>query len=317
MEEDKKRVNKEYIGINSFLLCGIIKILHMRKLEAKMAIKIVTDSTSYIPKEYLDKYDISVVSLNVILDNESHREVDLDNIEFYKKMDASCEIPTSSQPSMDEVHKVFLEKVKEGNDVIGIFLSSDMSGTYSSAHLVKNMILEEYPEAKIEIIDSRTNCMQMGFQVIEAAKAVEEGKSMEEVVAVVNHVIENSRFLFVPDTLKYLKKGGRIGGASALFGTILQIKPILTVENGVTTVFDKVRTKKKAIDCIVSKVLKDIQDKGFGGVIVHHINCENEGLQLAKTLEDKLNVPVHIQSIGPIIGLHVGPGSIGVAYFTK
>lgn len=282
-----------------------------------MGVKIVTDSTCYLPKEYLEKYDISIVSLNVILNGNSYREVDLDNVDFYEKMNESGEIPTSSQPSMDEVHKVFLEKASEGHDIVGIFLSSDMSGTFSSAHIVKDMILEEYPDAKIELIDSRTNCMQMGFQALQGARAASEGKSIEEVVEVVRNVIDNSRFLFVPDTLKYLKKGGRIGGASALFGTILQIRPILTVENGVTTVFEKVRTKKKAVDEIVKKVISDIELKGLGEVIVHHINCENEGLELAKILGERLNIEVKIQSIGPIIGLHVGPGSIGVAYFTK
>ena len=282
-----------------------------------MGVKIVTDSTCYIPNELVDEYDISIVSLNVVLNGDSYREVDLDNVEFYKMMDESGEIPTSSQPSMDELLKLFKEKISNGDDVVGIFLSSDMSGTYSSSHLVKEMVLEEYPNAKIELIDSRTNCMQMGFQALQAARAAREGKSIEEVVAAAKKVIDTSRFLFVPDTLKYLKKGGRIGGASALFGTILQIKPILTVENGQTTVFDKVRTKKRAVDTIVNKVMKDIEVNGLGEVIVHHINCEDEGLEIAKRLEEKLGRSVGIQSIGPIIGLHVGPGSIGVAYYTQ
>ncbi|MGG7179290.1 DegV family protein [Clostridium paraputrificum] len=282
-----------------------------------MGVKIITDSTGYIPKELVDEYDISIVSLNVVLNGESYREVDLDNVEFYKMMDESGEIPTSSQPSMDELLKLFKAKVSNGDDVVGIFLSSDMSGTYSSSHLVKEMVLEEYPDARIELIDSRTNCMQMGFQALQAARAAKEGKSIEEVVSVAKKVIDTSRFLFVPDTLKYLKKGGRIGGASALFGTILQIRPILTVERGQTTVFDKVRTKKKAVDTIVNKVIKDIDANGLGEVIVHHINCEDEGLELAKRLEEKLGRAVGIQSIGPIIGLHVGPGSIGVAYYTE
>ena len=145
----------------------------------------------------------------------------------------------------------------------------------------------------------------MGIEEIKKAK--EEAKK----------VINISKFLFVPDTLKYLKKGGRIGGASALFGTILQIKPILTVQNGETSVYEKVRTKKKAVEVILKKVLDDMTEKGLGEVIVHHINCEEEGLELAKRLENELKIPVKIQSIGATIGLHVGPGSIGVAYYTK
>ena len=282
-----------------------------------MAIKIVTDSTSYIPEEFINKYDISVVSLNVIMNGESIREVDLDNETFYSKMEESTEIPSSSQPSPDEIYNTFENIIKEGNSIVGIFISSDMSGTISSANLIKNMLLEKYPTAHIEIIDSRSNCMQMGYVAIEAAKAAAAGKSMEEVINVCTSVINNSRFLFTPDTLDYLKKGGRIGGASALLGTLFQIKPILTVCDGKTTVFTKVRTKKKAVDTLVTTLVNDLQGKELSGVIVHHINCQDEGLSLAAKIKKQLGVDVQIDTIGPIIGLHVGPGSIGVAYFTK
>lgn len=282
-----------------------------------MAVKIITDSTSYIPKELVKKLDITVVSLNVILNGESYKEVNLENKEFYEKMNLSGEIPTSSQPGMDELLKVFKEKIDNGDEVLAIFISAKMSGTYSSAHLVKNMVLEDYKDARIEIFDSSTNCMQMGFIAVEAAKAAINRKTMEEVIKVAQSVKENSRFLFVPDTLKYLQKGGRIGKASALLGGIFQIRPILTVENGETTVFEKVRTKKKAVDTILNKVVDECNNKGIGNVIVHHINCEDEGMELAKKLEEKLKIHVDIQSIGPVIGVHVGPGAIGVAYFTK
>lgn len=282
-----------------------------------MAIKIVTDSTSYIPEEFINKYDISVVSLNVLMNGVSTREIDLDNETFYSKMKESNEIPSSSQPSPDEIYNTFENIIKEGNSIVGIFISSDMSGTVSSANLIKNMLLEKYPTAHIEIVDSRSNCMQMGYVAIEAAKAAAAGKSMDEVIDVCTSVINNSRFLFTPDTLDYLKKGGRIGGASALLGTLFQIKPILTVCDGKTTVFTKVRTKKKAVDTLVNTLVSDLQGKELGGVIVHHINCPNEGLSLAEKIKEKLNVDVQIDTIGPIIGLHVGPGSIGIAYFTK
>lgn len=282
-----------------------------------MAIKIVTDSTSYIPVEFINKYDISVVSLNVIMNGESTREIDLDTETFYSKLEESNEIPSSSQPSPDEIYNTFETLIKEGNSIVGIFISSDMSGTVSSANLIKNMLLEKYPTAQIEIVDSRSNCMQMGYVAIEAAKAAKSGKSLKEVLKVCNSVINNSRFLFTPDTLEYLKKGGRIGGASALLGTLFQIKPILTVLDGKTTVFTKVRTKKKAVDTLVNTLVSDLEGKELGGVIVHHINCPAEGLMLAEKIKEKIGVPVEIDTIGPIIGLHVGPGSIGIAYFTK
>jgi len=280
-----------------------------------LSVKIIADSTCYLPQEYIDKYKVAIVSLNVLLNGNSYRETDLSNNWFYNEMAKSATIPTSSQPSIEDLYNAVETEIKAGNDVVGIFLSSDMSGTFSTSNLVKNMILENYPDANIKMIDSRSNCMQAGFAVLEAAKAAYENKSLDEVVSIAKNVIENSKFIFVPDTLEYLKKGGRIGGAAALFGSLLQIRPILTVEDGKTTVFTKVRTKKKAIDKIVNTILEQNSKSPIKGLIVHHINCESEGQELANRLKSSLGLDnVKIQSIGPIIGLHVGPGSIGVAY---
>lgn len=280
-----------------------------------MSIKIIADSTCYLPQEYINKYKVSIASLNVLINGKSYRETDLANDWFYNEMTKSPTIPTSSQPSIEELYSIVESLVKDGDDIVGIFLSSDMSGTFSTSNLVKNMILENYPNAKIVMIDSRSNCMQAGFAILEAAKAASENKSLDEVVSIAKNVIENSKFIFVPETLEYLKKGGRIGGAAALFGSLLQIKPILTVEDGKTTVFTKVRTKKKAIDKIVNTVLEQNSKTPIKGLIVHHINCESEGEELANRLKSTLGLDsIKIQSIGPIIGLHVGPGSIGVAY---
>lgn len=282
-----------------------------------MGVKIITDSTSYIPNKFIEEYDISIVSLNVLLNEKSYREVELENEFFYEEMSKANEIPTSSQPSIDEFYNAYEKIAEQGDDIVGVFISSDMSGTYSTSNLVKDMILEKYPNCKIELIDSRSNCMQMGFAAMVGARIANEGKDICDVVNGVKDVINKSRFLFVPDTLEYLKKGGRIGGAAALFGAILQIRPILTVVDGKTTVFNKVRTKKKAVEKIIETVVSDIKEKSIGEVIVHHINCEEEGLELANRLRGELNIDVTIQSIGPIIGLHVGPKSVGVAYYTK
>lgn len=279
-------------------------------------IKIVTDSTSYIPQTLLKQYDISVVSLGVLLNDENIRELDIEDATFYEKMAKAPEIPSSSQPTPHEMYTTLENLIKEGHSIVGIFLSSEMSGTYANALSTRQMLLENYPNAKIEIMDSRTNCMQLGFIALAAAKTAAEGLSMEEVIAAASNVRLHSRFLFTPDTLTYLKKGGRIGGASALVGTLLQIKPILTVLDGKTSVFTKVRTKKKAIDALVAGLMEDLKLRDLGEVIVHHINCPEEGRALANRLEATLGRPVQIQSIGPVIGVHVGPGSIGLAYYT-
>lgn len=283
-----------------------------------MSIKIITDSTSYIPKELIEKYDITVVSLGVVINNIANKEIEIENDKFYKTLEKLDSIPTSSQPSVDDLFNSFDQVIGEGHEALGVFISSEMSGTYATCNqLIKTMIMDKYPKARMEVIDSASNCMQMGYAVLEAVKLAQEGKSMEEVIAGVEAIKSKSRFLFVPDTLEYLKKGGRIGGAAALFGALLQIRPILTVEAGKTSVFDKVRTKQKAILKIIEKLQQDIKNRGLGQVIVHHINCEEEGMALANKIKEILGIDVDIQCIGPVIGCHVGPKTVGVVYYTE
>jgi len=282
-----------------------------------MAVKIVTDSTSYIREELKKKYDISIASLSVIFENEEFKEIHIENESFYEKLDRSLSIPTSSQPSLDEMYSILEKQVRNNNEVVGVFLSSDMSGTYSNACLAKSMVLENYPNALIEIIDSRSNCMQLGFAALTAAKAAQQGKSIDEVVTIVKDNIKRSKFLFIPDTLEYLKKGGRIGGASALLGTIFQIKPILTVVDGKTELFNKVRTKKRAIQTMIDKFSEDITKHGLGEVMIHHINDVEGALAFAKIVEERIGKKIDIAPIGPVIGTHVGPGALGIVYYTE
>ena len=282
-----------------------------------MAVKIVTDSTSYISEELKKKYDISIASLSVIFGAEEFKEIHIENESFYEKLDKSLSIPTSSQPSLDEMYNILERQIKDNNEVVGVFLSSDMSGTYSNACLAKSMILENYPNALIEIIDSRSNCMQLGFAALTAAIAAQEGKSIDEVASIVKDNIKRSKFLFIPDNLEYLKKGGRIGGASALLGTIFQIKPILTVVDGKTELFNKVRTKKRAIQTMIDKFIEDITKHGLGEVMIHHINDVEGALAFAKKVEECIGRKIDIAPIGPVIGTHVGPGALGIVYYTK
>lgn len=282
-----------------------------------MTVKIITDSTSYIPKDIVKSYDIDIVSLSIGFEDEIFKELEITNEEFYAKLDEALIIPKSSQPSIGDLYKAFEKAVKHGNDVVGIFISSDMSGTYNTAHMVKEMVLENYPDANIELVDSRSNCMQLGYAVITAAKAAKSGKSLAEVVETAINNIKRSRFVFSPDTLEYLKKGGRIGTAQAFVGSLLQIKPILTVKNGITDVITKVRGKKRAIDKMIGIFMENIDEYGLGEVIVHHINCVEEAKRIAEKIEQKIGKCVKVCSIGPVIGAHVGPGALGIAYYTK
>ncbi|WP_298843221.1 DegV family protein [Clostridium sp.] len=282
-----------------------------------MAIKIITDSTSYISADLKEKYDISIVSLSVIFEDEEFKEINIENETFYDKLGKNVSIPTSSQPSLAEMYNILEKQVRDDNDVVGIFMSSNMSGTYSNANIAKGMILEKYPNAVIKIIDSRSNSMQLGFAVLTAARAAHYGKTIDEVINIAQDNIKRSKFLFIPNTLEYLKKGGRIGGASALLGTIFQIKPILTVVNGKTELFDKVRTKNRAIQTMVDKFIEDITKHGLGEVIIHHINDVEGALAFAKIVEKHIGKSVDIVPIGSVIGTHVGPGALGIVYYTK
>ena len=239
-----------------------------------MGVKILTDSTSYIAKDLVESLDIGILSLIISFPDESLKETETDNNKFYKMMEEKG-IPVSSQPSLGEVYQAMTDIVSRGDEIVCIFLSSEMSGTFNSAYKVS------------------------------------------EVVIVAEENIKRSRFLFIPETLEYLKKGGRIGGAAALFGMILKIVPVLTVKDGQTSVFAKVRTRVKAIQTMISKLLKDNIEYKVKEIIVHHINCYDQASELADRIKDKLNMEVSIVDIGPIIGMHVGPGAIGIAYYTE
>lgn len=282
-----------------------------------MAIKIITDSTSYLPQSTIDALDITVVPLSVNFEDQSHLETELDLSYFYEKLSDMDKLPTSSQPSADVMLEAFKKHVENGHEVVGIFISSEMSGTYSTAQLVKNMILETHPHASIEIIDSRTNCMEMGFVAISAAQAAHEGKSMKEVLSAAHKTMGCTRFIFVPNTLEFLKKGGRIGNASSLLADILKIKPVLTVKDGFTTTLSKIRTQKKALQYMIEMFSEDIKQHGCFDTIVHHIHCPNEALAFANLIAPIIGRIPNIVSIGAVVGTHVGPGTIGIAYCTK
>lgn len=281
-----------------------------------MKVQVLTDSTSYLPLDLVEEYDIKRVTLSVSFGAENIKELEITNEEFYPMM-KKLGIPVSSQPSVNEIYDEMIKVVETGDSLCCVFLSSDMSGTYDTSKMAKEMVLEEYEDAQIEIIDSRSNSMQLGFAVLQAARKSKAGKSLEQVKNAALENIKRSRFLFIPDNLDYLKKGGRIGGASALIGNIFKIIPILTVEDGKTAILTKARTKKNAVSAMINKFMDDINKFGLGEVIIHHINCLAEAQELANQIKEKLDIKISTVDIGPIIGLHVGPGAIGIAYYTQ
>lgn len=281
-----------------------------------MATRMVTDSTSYIPPDMSEGLDIRLVSLSVTLDGSSWRELDMDPGEFWRLLAASGAAATSSQPSIAELVDAFEEPVAAGDEVVAVFLSSDMSGTYETAIMARNQVIERHPGAVIEIVDSRSNSMELGFAALAAAKAAASGSTAAQAAEAARRIVDRSRFIFVPATLEYLRRGGRIGGASALLGTMLQIHPILTVIDGKTEVLKRVRTKGRAYQEMVDIFAADIAAKGLGDVMVHHIDDPESGQELAALVAAVAGREVPVEALGPVIGLHVGPGTAAIVYHT-
>lgn len=282
-----------------------------------MTIKLVTDSTSYIEEKTKKDLDIKIVNLSVNFPDESFEEDAVDYDHFYERIKREGVIPTSSQPSLGIIHDTFKQIIVKGEEVLGIFISSKMSGTYETALHARKMLLEEYPEARIEIMDSKTNCMALGLQVVEAGIAAKAGKKIEEVMQIAEQIRERVRFYFVPNTLEYLIKGGRIGGASALIGSLLKVRPILYVNDGMTDVKERVRGTKAAVKRISSLLQEDASRYGLKHLLVHHIHDHERAGELADSLKQQYNREVSICPIGPVIGLHVGPGTLAVVYCTE
>jgi DegV family protein with EDD domain len=208
--------------------------------------------------------------------------------------------------------------VAAGDPVVGVFISEQMSGTYSTAQLARDMVLERHPGASIAIVDGRSNSMELGLAVLAAARSAAAGGSLEDAVSAAREMTLHTRFLFTPLTLEYLRRGGRIGHASALLGTLLQIKPVLTVADGVTDTFAKVRSLAKAQDLIGQTFAADIRDKGgLDEAFVHHIHDEPAGRAFAARMSEIAGRPIEIVDIGPVIGAHVGPGTVGLVYSTQ
>ena len=280
-------------------------------------IKMICDSTAYLPKPLIKKHGIEIIPLSVILGEEVLVETNITNRAFFKKLNSSHHHPTSSQPSVDSFYSVFEKHISNGDSIIFTCISSKMSGTYANAVSVKNMLKEKYPDAEIEIIDSESNCMQLGYAVLTGARMIAKDKSFEETASAVKQCIYKTRMLFIPESLKFLHKSGRLSAAQALMASILKIVPILTVENGSASVFSKIRTRAKAKNTMLSELYNDIKSGSVADISVIHIDSENEASKMIEAVKKMINIDINLTSIGPVIGAHVGPGTIGLVWKNK
>ncbi len=282
-----------------------------------MPVQVVTDSVASVPPEDLEGYGLEVVTLYVNDGVRHEADVDINLDEFYRRLADLEHIPTSSQPSVESFVETFGAAVRRGCDVVGVFISEKMSGTVESARMAAEMVRAEQPSARIEIVDSRSNSMQEGFAAIAAAKAAQAGAALERCVEEAVATTKRTRYLFTPHTLEYLKKGGRIGTASALLGTLLQIRPILTVEDGETATFAKVRTQSKALSEMAGQFGDDIREHGLREVLVHYIADRETAAAFARdAIEPIAGREVRVCPVSPVIGVHVGP-AVAIVYETE
>lgn len=279
-------------------------------------IRIVTDSVASIPPEVRQERGIEVVSLFVNHQGVEHEESTMDVDGFYARIGEMVDdIPTSSQPSQHALEEVFERAAQAGDDVLGIFISSRMSGTFDGAIRAARVVKSRNLGFSCILVDSSTNCAEEGFAVLDACDARDRGASLVDCARAAQCALRDSRFLFVPETLAFLKAGGRIGSASALLGSLIQITPVLTVENGEAATFAKVRTSKRALDKMVRTLKDDIAASGgLKRIVVHYIGDKAPALQWAReVIEPLVERAVRVFPVSPVIGVHVGP-AIGIAY---
>ncbi|WP_128894299.1 DegV family protein [Longirhabdus pacifica] len=280
-------------------------------------IRIVTDSTADIPQEVREQLKVEMVPLKVHFAEETFVDaVTIQSEQFYEKLKQAKDLPTTSQPSPNDFLETYNKILAEDDEteIISIHLSAAMSGTIHSAKLAQSML--DQPE-RVKIFDGRSASYGTGFLVIAAVNAAKQGLSSSEIIPLIEEIREEMQLYFFVDTLEYLQKGGRIGKAAALFGTLLNIKPILSIDDeGEVTSVDKIRGQKKA----VAKVVQNYKDH-FGDEPVIAVFAHGD-TDLSHFVMDKIHTELNVKhtretTVGPVIGTHAGPGTIGMFLYPE
>ncbi|MBN2386829.1 MAG: DegV family protein [Anaerolineales bacterium] len=277
-------------------------------------VAIVTDSTAYLPDGLIKKCNITVIPLAVVWGEEILRDgVDITPQDFYIRLSSAKAMPTTSQLTVLQIQDAFKTLIDQGYEVLAIFLSSKLSGSYLSALQAREEMLEA--AEKIAIVDSLTTTMAMGWPVLTAARAAQAGESLVEVRKLAEHARDNSGVLFVVDTLEFLHRGGRIGGAQALLGTALNIKPVLEMVDGRIEPVEKVRTRSKSLARVLDLSAERIAGRTPVRIATAHANAEAEAQEVLESARERFQpVEALCVPLSPVIGTHAGPGCVALNY---
>ncbi len=275
-------------------------------------IKIVTDSTAYLSPEEIARYGVHVVPLKVIFGADAFSEgVNIPTDDFYRRLATARTLPTTSQPSINDFTQIYSELARGGHPILSIHISSRLSGAVNSARAAR----VELPQAQIEVVDSLSIAMRL--LIAPAVEAVKKGLSLPQVKDSIEKLNAAINAIGALDTLEYLWKGGRIGGAKALLGTMLKIKPVLAFEGGELKVLAKTRTTGKAIDYILELMGNRVGKDTPIHAIVVHTHAPGPALVLKDEVESRLKcAEVGFMELGPVLGTHIGPGFFGIGFYT-
>ena len=280
-----------------------------------MKVAVMTDSTAYIPAEIREKANIHMVPLSVVFGDKSYEEeIDITTEEFYQKVRETKQLPKTSQPSIGYVTTKLEELKKDYDAVVSVHLSSGISGTYQTVISAGEMI----DGIDVYAYDSEMSCMVQGFYALEAAKMAEQGKAVGEIIQRLDEMKETMKAYFMVDDLTNLQRGGRLSGAQALVGSLLQVKPILHFSEKLIVPFEKIRTRKKAINRLIGMLEEDANKGKDLSVVFIHGNDEASALELRDAFLQKYpSMEATISYFGPVIGTHLGEGAIGVGWYVK
>jgi len=276
-------------------------------------VAIITDSTAYLPQELIQQYDIRVVPLTVIFGEESFRDgEDMSPSAFYTRLQSAAVLPTTSQVTVGIFSKLFKQLHQEGREILVITISGKLSGTVESAEQAAQLV----PDAKIAIVDSLSTTVEQGFIVLAAARSASSSACLAECQQIAVQARERTGVVFAVDTLEFLHRGGRIGGAKRLMGTVLNIKPILTIKDGRVDALEQTRTRKKSLNRLTQIVAERVAGKSNLCLAVAHANAAEDAQKLLEIACEQLNpIETLITELSPVIGTHVGPGTVALAYY--